>query len=102
MDVVHWVLCNKQTPPQPPSRQNSLHLHRTGASVSLKWENDTGAVVSAAMTVSAPLTGVATYQFTASQLYSPSMSFEVVITDAGGKVTSNLDVIPVIVRARLA
>ena len=83
-------------------KTTGIVINLTGSTVALKWEDSVGTVASAAMTVSAPLTGVATYQFTSTQLYSPSMTFEVVITDVGGKIVSNLDLIPVVVRARLS
>lgn len=75
-------------------------INLTGSTVALKWEDKLGAVVSKAMTVSAPLTGVCTYQFGVDELYAPGMSFEVVITNGSAKTLSNVELIAVSVRTK--
>lgn len=81
---------------------SSLPINLTGATVSLKWKTAANALVTKAMTIISPTAGTAKYQFLATDLFSPSMSFEVEITDAGGKIISNLDLIDVSVREQLA
>lgn len=77
-------------------------INLTGSTVALKWESATGAVVTRAMTVSSPASGVALYQFATGELYPTGMQFEVVITDSGGKLLSNIEFITVNVRAKLS
>jgi hypothetical protein len=64
----------------------------TGATAHLLWRDGTGALVTKTMTiVGAPTAGVAEYLFAAGEIFPPQMSFRVRITDAGGKITHNLE-----------
>jgi hypothetical protein len=80
----------------------NLPLNLTGASVSIKWKNSVNVLVTRAGTIVNPLTGVVRYQFASGELFSPSMSIEVEVTDGGGNVISNLDLIKIAVREQLA
>lgn len=75
----------------------------TGCSVQLKWRDAARVLVSKAMTINAPATnGVVQYTFGASELFAPSMKFEVQITDGSGRVIRNLELLDVKVRQPLA
>ena len=75
----------------------------TGAVVALKWRSSVSdAIVTKTMTLLSPNTdGKAEYQFGTSELEKGPMSFEVQITDAGGKVVRSLDLISETVREAL-
>lgn len=77
-------------------------INLTGATVALRWLNSAGTLVSQNMTIVTAASGIAQYQFTASELFAPSMSFEVRITDASSNVIRSLNLIDVNVRAALA
>jgi hypothetical protein len=72
----------------------------TGATVTLRWEGDT-AIVEKTMTIDDAAGGVVSYQFLAGEIISPKMKFEVEITDSGGYITTNLELIEVVVREEL-
>ena len=64
----------------------------TGASVHLLWRDAANLLVTKTMTiVGAPTAGVVEYQFAATELFAPKMSFRVRVTDSGGKILHNLD-----------
>ena len=73
----------------------------TGCAVNMRWKDEVGVVQTKAMTVSDAAAGICTYQFGEDELFSPGMSFEVEITDIGGKKLSNVDLISVTVREQL-
>lgn len=75
----------------------------TDATVKLKWKDSSGTLQSKTMTIISPATnGIAEYQFASGELYSGTMSFEIEITDAGGKIIKSLDYIVERVRAGLS
>lgn len=76
-------------------------INLTGATVLLRWMDKTGATQSKTMTVTDAANGVAEYQFAAGEIAYPKMSFDVRITDTGGKIITNLAPIEVTVRAPL-
>lgn len=65
----------------------------TGATVVVRWEDEAGAVVTKPMTITDAANGIVQYQFLGGELIAPRMKFEVEITDAGGKIISNLELI---------
>ncbi len=65
----------------------------TGATVKLKWLDVADALQTKTMTITDAVNGVADYQFLADELFGTQMKFEVEITDSGGKVLHNLDLI---------
>lgn len=73
----------------------------TGATVVLRWEDDTGSIVTKPMTITDAANGVVQYQFLAGELIAPRMNFEIEITDAGGKIISNLELIELTGREEL-
>lgn len=82
--------------------QDSIIIDLTGATVKLKWKNTSGVLVTKTMTILSPATGgQAIYQFATAELYAGTMEFEVEITDSGGKVIRNLDLIKEKVRGSL-
>lgn len=77
-------------------------INLTGATVTISWENASGTVVTKTMTITNAVSGIAEYQFLAGELLSGKMKFEIVITDAIGKIISNLSLIEVSVREQMA
>ena len=77
-------------------------INLTGSTLSLRWLNSSGVLVTQAMTIVTAASGIAQYQFGASELYAPSMSFEIRITDSSANVIRNLSPIEVNVRAAFA
>jgi hypothetical protein len=74
----------------------------TGAAVQLQWKTRKQKFIERTMTlVNPPTDGIAEYQFAAGELESPSMKFEVEITDGIGKVFHSLDVLFELVRKQL-
>lgn len=74
----------------------------TGATVALRWKDAAGTLVSRTMSAVAPATqGIAEYQFAATELIAPTMSFEVQIARSGGNVRS-LDPFDLLVRTPFA
>lgn len=73
----------------------------TGCTVTIRWKDEIGETQTKTMTVSDATAGICTYQFGEDELFSPGMSFEVEITDIGGKKLSNVDLISVTVREQL-
>jgi hypothetical protein len=73
--------------------QTSLPIDLTGATVKLQWRKPDATLASVAMTVIDALGGVAEYQFLAGELKPPGMDFTVEITDSGGKIVKNVNVI---------
>lgn len=75
-------------------------INLTGATVELRW-NAGGITTTRTMTVIDATNGVAEYQFTATDLVPGEMAFEVKITDSGGKILRNLNLLIENVRAGL-
>jgi len=74
----------------------------TGATVELQWDDAAGALQSKTMTVTDAVNGVAEYQFLADELIATQMKFEVKITDSGGNVLRNIELLRENVREALA
>lgn len=74
----------------------------SGATVTLRWKNQAGALVSQTMTVTDAANGLAEYQFAAGELFAPSMAFEVQIVDGAGKILSSVENIQVAVKKKIA
>ena len=75
----------------------------TGSTVRLKWLDASDSLQSKTMSiVGAATDGVAKYKFLADELIPPQMHFEVEITDAGGFVLHNLELIRESVREALS
>lgn len=77
-------------------------INLTGATVALRWLDSSGVLVTKNMSIVTAASGIAQYQFGASELFAPSMSFEVGITDASSNVIRSINLIDVNVRAALA
>lgn len=72
----------------------------TASTIVLQWNRRSdNALQSKTMTIVTAASGICSYQFAASELEAPSMSFEVKITDASSKVIRSLDPLRVDVRA---
>ena len=80
----------------------NLPISLAASTVLLKWKKADNTLATNEMTVLSATEGKVKYQFLASELFAPAMSFEVEITDASGKVISNLSLIDVKVREQLA
>jgi len=77
-------------------------INLTGSTVSLRWfDRATDAVITKAMTLVTPASGICSYQFATGELVSPSMSFEVRITDGSSAIIRSLNLIDVDVREKL-
>jgi hypothetical protein len=77
-------------------------INLTGSTVVLRWFNRaTEAVIEQTMTLVTPASGICSYQFAAGELVSPSMAFEVKITDGSGKVIRSLNLLNEAVREKL-
>ena len=75
----------------------------TGSTVKLKWLDKDAALQTKTMSiVGAATDGVAKYKFLANELFAKQMKFEVEITDAGGFVLHNLELIRESVRKALS
>jgi hypothetical protein len=74
----------------------------TNVVVGIEWfDRATDAVISQGMTILNPVLGTAEYLFQAGELVSPSMSFEIMITDASNEVIRSLQLVDVAVREKL-
>lgn len=69
-----------------------------GSTVTLKWEDASGAVVSRVMTIVDAAAGKAKYKFAASELFAPKMRLEVEVVDSEGNKVTGLQLIEVLVR----
>lgn len=76
-------------------------INLTGATVRLKWKTAANVLVERVMTIVTATSGICKYQFAAAELFSPSMVFEVEITDSAGKITTNLAPIVSVVREQI-
>lgn len=76
-------------------------INLTGATVRLKWLDAAEALQTKTMTITDAVNGVADYQFLADDLFGLQMKFEVEITDSGGKVLRNIELIRENCRAAL-
>jgi len=74
----------------------------TGATVRLRWEDDTATVQTKTMTLVTPASGTCKYQFATGEIVYPKMRFEVEIEDSGGYKISNLSLIEITVREQIA
>jgi hypothetical protein len=70
----------------------------TGQTVTLKWLDANGTLVTKTMSSSDPTTGIAEYQFTTGELFTGEMRFEVRVVGPGGTV-HGLAILREIVRA---
>lgn len=76
-------------------------INLTGATVKLKWITNAGVLANKSMTITSAATGVCEYQFLATEIEAPTMTFEVEITDATAKIITNLDEIVCNVRGAI-
>jgi len=76
-------------------------INLTGATVRLKWIDNSNIVVTKTMTVVSVTAGTAKYQFLAGEIIYPKMTFEIEITDAWGAIITNLKPFELSVRAQL-
>lgn len=76
-------------------------INLTGATVKVRWEDATGVLVLKTMTIENASGGIASYQFASGEIFAPKMKFEIEITDAGGKIVTNLALIELTVREQL-
>ena len=74
----------------------------TGSTVKLKWDDAVGALQTKTMIITDAVNGIADYQFLAAELIAPQMKFEIEITDSGGKILHNIELIRENVREVLA
>ena len=81
---------------------DSTAIDLTGCTLALRWKDSANVLQSKAMTIVTAASGIAEYNFAAGELFAPSMSFEVQITDATSKVIRSLNPIEVSVRAALS
>lgn len=79
-------------------KSDNTVINLTGATVTVRWKDATRVVTERTMTLTAPLTGIATYQFAAGELFGPEMSFEVEILDTLSKRVTMLD--PIVAKVR--
>jgi len=80
--------------------QTGLPINLTGATVKLQWRKPDVTLASVVMTVIDALGGVAEYLFAAGELKPKGMDFTVEITDSGGKILKNVNVIYKTVRPK--
>lgn len=77
-------------------------LNLTGSTVRLHWIRQSDLVLQVrVMTVTDPLTGVATYNFAAGEIEAPSMEFEVEITNSSSKILTSTKTFKAKVREQL-
>jgi len=73
----------------------------TGATIVVRWEDETGTIVTKPMTINDAANGIVQYQFLAGELIAPRMKFEIEITDVSGNIISNLELIELTGREEL-
>lgn len=87
------------------SRQTKALVDLTGATIRLYWRIDGGAKQTRVMTVTDPLSGTASYQFSSGDLtalaFGSTMIAEAEVTDAGGRVLTQLNVRTFKIRAKV-
>ena len=71
------------------------------AVVVLKYRINSGGVISKPMQVVNAVTGLVQYQFAAGELTAGHLKAEVEVTDSGGKLLTNLDLINLIIRKKV-
>lgn len=81
------------------NNDTELAYDLTGTTVTLQWLSSVGVLQTRTMTIDNAVGGVASYVFAANELYSPSMRFEVKLTDLVGSVIRSLQTIDVVVRS---
>ncbi len=81
--------------------QTGAVINLTGATVRLRWEDETGTVQTRVMTILVATAGTAEYQFLAGEIISGTMRFETEITDSSGYVISSLDLTSLVVREEM-
>jgi len=79
-----------------------LVIPLTGATVKLKWIDNSDTLQSRAMTIVDAVGGIVEYQFLAADLTGTQMRFEVEITDSAGKILHSLELIRENCRTALA
>lgn len=77
-------------------------INLAACSVELHWKDATGTAVVRNMTIDDEAAGLCSYKFADGEIFAPSMSFEVQITDAGSFIITTPDLITVTVRKELA
>lgn len=87
------------------NRGTTEPINLTGATVRLKYRIDAGVLITQVMTIADAATGVATYQFGSGELTAAaqgsSLRGEVEVTDAGGKVLTQLKPMTFTIRAKV-
>lgn len=87
------------------NQQSKGRLDLTGATVRLIWRIDGGAKQTRVMTLVDAPSGVASYQFATGELtaiaYGSTLTAEVEVTDAGGAILTQLQLLDFKVRAKL-
>jgi len=74
----------------------------TGATVKIRWNNAASVLQERNMTITNAAAGVAEYQFASGELEKGRVSYEIEITDSGGGIIKCLNLLPVLVREKLA
>ena len=82
-------------------KDSGAAINLTGATVTLRWKNSSGTLVSRTMTVVTAASGICEYQFAAGELFAPKMRLEAEVVDSGGKIVTGLDLIELAVREQL-
>lgn len=87
------------------NRQNKTLVDLTGATVRLIWRIDGGTKVTRVMTIVDAPGGVASYQFAGDEItsiaYGSTMTAEAEVTDAGGRVLTQVKVMEFKIRAKV-
>lgn len=90
------------------NKQTRQPVDLSGATVNLKYRIDGGPLETRAMTIVAPATsGIAEYRFASSDLVLGAgvshglLRYEIEVTDAGGKITTSLDIVSLTIRAKV-
>ncbi len=87
-------------------RKNGEPMDLAGATVTLRWTIDGGAAVQRTATIVSEAAGTFTYQFTTGELVivsgeKSSLRLNVVVTDAGGKVLTQLRPVTYTIRKKI-
>lgn len=78
-------------------------INLSGATVVLRWRNATDtATIERVMNIVNAAAGLAEHQFTSGELFGGVVRFEVRITDSGGAIMHNVDLVDASVRVPLA
>lgn len=79
-----------------------LVIPLTGSTVRLEWLDAAAALQTKTMTIVDAVNGIVKYRFLANELIAPQMKFQVEITDSGGDILRNLELIREPVRGALS